>query len=177
MISTALLTKIRQRIWRELHWPYRWYLRDCERGASVCAFSPVQVENEGRIWLDRKVTFVRGMVPTKIICGKGAEVSIGPYCMINYGITMRALNSIRIGERTLIAAFVEIDDASDDGEPRPIVIGDHVWIAHGAVISPGVHIGNGSAVAAGSRVTRDVPADCLAIGNPARIVPFDVVTR
>lgn len=177
MTSRGLLTKVRQRIWRELHWPYRWYLRDCERGPSVCAFTPVRVENEGRIWLDRKVTFTPGKVPTRIVCGKGAEISIGAFCMINYGITLRALSSIRIGERTLIAAFVEIDDASGGGEPQPIVIGDGVWIAHGAVISPGVSIGSGSVVAAGSVVKRDVPADCLAIGNPARVVPLAIVAH
>jgi maltose O-acetyltransferase len=53
---------------------------------------------------------------------------------------------------------------------RPIVIGDDVWIGGGAIILAGVSIGDRAVIGAGSVVTRDVPADVVVVGNPAKIV-------
>ena len=52
----------------------------------------------------------------------------------------------------------------------PVTIGDNVWIGSGAVILPGVTIGNNSVIGAGSIVTKDIPADCIAVGNPCRVL-------
>ena len=57
----------------------------------------------------------------------------------------------------------------------PIHIGDDCWIAHGAVIEPGVTVGKGSVVAAGAVVTKDVPELSLALGNPARTMKLSTV--
>jgi maltose O-acetyltransferase len=59
----------------------------------------------------------------------------------------------------------------------PITIEDNVWLAHGAIIGPGVRIGQGSIVAAGSVIRRDIPPDSLAIGNPARVLHLDLLDR
>lgn len=53
---------------------------------------------------------------------------------------------------------------------RPIVVEDDVWIGGGAIVLPGVRIGRGTTIGAGSVVTRDVPAGVLAVGNPCRVV-------
>ena len=53
---------------------------------------------------------------------------------------------------------------------KPIRIGNGVWIGGGAIVLPGVTIGDGCVIGAGSVVTRDLPPDTLAVGNPARIV-------
>jgi maltose O-acetyltransferase len=69
----------------------------------------------------------------------------------------------------MLASLVRICDRGRDGV-SPVTIGDDVWLAHGVIVEPGVTIGDGSVVSAGSVVTRDVPAGHLAGGNPARSV-------
>ena len=53
---------------------------------------------------------------------------------------------------------------------KPITIGDNVWLGGGAIILPGVTIGENSVVGAGTVVTKDIPANCVAVGNPARVI-------
>jgi maltose O-acetyltransferase len=55
---------------------------------------------------------------------------------------------------------------------EPIAIGDNVWLGGGAIVLPGVTIGENTVVGAGSVVTRDLPANVVAVGNPARVVRF-----
>ena len=55
-------------------------------------------------------------------------------------------------------------------QPKPIVIGDNVWIGHDSVVLPGVKIGNGSIVGARSVVTESIPDFAVAVGNPARVI-------
>ena len=56
------------------------------------------------------------------------------------------------------------------GDGRPITIGDNVWLGGGAIVCPGVTIGDNSVVGAGAVVTRDLPADVVAVGVPAAVV-------
>lgn len=71
----------------------------------------------------------------------------------------------------MFGALVHIDDLVPGG-PSPISIGDDVWIAHGAIVGPGVTIGNNAVVGAGSVVLSDAPAFSLAVGNPATCSPL-----
>lgn len=52
----------------------------------------------------------------------------------------------------------------------PVTIGDNVWIGSGTIIMPGVTIGSNSVIGAGSIVTKDIPADCIAVGNPCKVL-------
>lgn len=54
--------------------------------------------------------------------------------------------------------------------PAPVVIGDNVWIGGGAIILPGVTIGNNAVIGAGSVVTKDIPDNVIAVGNPCRVI-------
>jgi acetyltransferase-like isoleucine patch superfamily enzyme len=88
---------------------------------------------------------------------------------------------IELGKGVAIADGVVIRDSDDHDilregyvRTKPVKIGDHVWIGHGVTILKGVTIGDGAIIGAGSVVTRDVPADCVAAGNPAKIVKENV---
>ena len=100
--------------------------------------------------------------------------------------------SVRIGNHCLIAGGVQIFDM--DGHPsdaaerragtappaesiRPVVISDDVWVGSGALILKGITIGARAIVAARAVVTRDVPADAIVAGNPARIVKYSSVAE
>jgi len=127
---------------------------------------------------------VNMFAPVKLMADlPGAVVKIGANSRI-YGSCIHAFSSIEIGRNCLIAANCQIIDA--DGhelsfpdvdnrlhtrdEGRPIVIEDSVWLATGTIVLPGVRIGRGSVIGAGSVVTRDIPPMVLAAGNPAKII-------
>jgi maltose O-acetyltransferase len=141
-------------------------LRNCQRGGRVYAYGPVRVKNEGTIRLGKRVGFVLGMLPSKLICHPGAEIRIGDGTYFNY-VAIEAHESITIGARCMFAARVRLTDRGESAS-GPLTIGDDVWIAHGAVIAPGISIGSGSVISAGAVVTKDVPPQSLVIGNPAR---------
>ncbi len=79
-----------------------------------------------------------------------------------------------IGARCRFGSMVYISDTGRNGS-RGVVVEDDVWLAHGAIIEPGVRVGAGSVVSAGSVVTSDVPPASMAVGNPARSLPLRLV--
>jgi acetyltransferase-like isoleucine patch superfamily enzyme len=110
---------------------------------------------------------------------------IGDHTGIGHNCSFTVGKEIRIGKHCRFGSAVAVFDApghpadpvarlaglpSADGEVRPIAIGDNVWIGTGAVIFPGVTIGDGSIVAMGSVVMTDVPGNTMVAGNPARQV-------
>jgi acetyltransferase-like isoleucine patch superfamily enzyme len=104
-------------------------------------------------------------------------VKIGANTRINRGCTLDVREGIQIGDNVSISAecFIlttreQVDGTRTQEEHTPVVIGDRAWIGVRAVIMPGVSIGEGGMVAAGAVVTRDVPADTVVFGNPARPV-------
>ena len=109
----------------------------------------------------------------------GNEMRIGRNVFINQNCTFYDLGGIDIADEVMIGPNVSIITSGHPLEPserrsvttgKPIVIERNVWIAAGATIIGGVTIGENSVVAAGSVVTKDVPANTLAGGNPARII-------
>ncbi|HET9452067.1 MAG TPA: acyltransferase, partial [Aggregicoccus sp.] len=126
----------------------RWVLRGCKRGRHVCVEGPLVVRNEGQLVLGARITFAGGMLPTALLCHAGARLEVGDACVFNYGASLEAHGLVRIGQRCMFASFVRLCDLTPTGEVRPIVLGDDVWLAHGAIVAPGVTIGEGSVVAA-----------------------------
>ncbi|MCC7371961.1 MAG: acyltransferase [Chloroflexi bacterium] len=125
-----------------------------------------------------RVIFLADHVRSLFTTFEGGRLVIGDNTTINYGVDIAATGSITIGENVMIGTHVSILDndfheleARDTmPQPRPVTIADHVWIGNRAIIMPGVTIGEGAAVGAGSVVIADVPPRTLAMGNPARIV-------
>ena len=120
----------------------------------------------------------------------GNNIYLGNDCEINMNCTFLEDNKIMIGDTALIAPNVQLYTAfhptnADDrfGElnednafqlwktqTAPVTIGDNVWIGGGAIILPGVTIGDNVVIGAGSVVTKDIPSNTIAYGNPCRII-------
>jgi maltose O-acetyltransferase len=113
-------------------------------------------------------------------CDYGTYISIGAGTFVNYDCVMLDVAPIRIGVACQVATKVQLLTATHpvDPEPRrlgwesalPIRIGDNVWLGGGAIVCPGVTIGDNTVVGAGAVVTRDLPANVVAVGNPARVL-------
>jgi maltose O-acetyltransferase len=112
-------------------------------------------------------------------CDYGFNISLGAGVFLNFNCVILDVVKVMIGERTQIGPGVQILAADHPRDPvgrtsglefgRPVRIGRNVWIGAGAIILPGVSIGDDALIGAGSVVTRDVPAAATAFGNPARV--------
>ncbi|QGU06149.1 Putative acetyltransferase [Corynebacterium occultum] len=111
----------------------------------------------------------------------GVNTFLGRDVFLNFGVTILDSAEVHIGDRSGIAPncqLITVGHPVDDVAMRrggweraqPIHIGADVWIAAGVIIFPGVTIGDRSVIGAGSLVTKDIPADCLAMGAPAKVV-------
>ncbi len=114
-----------------------------------------------------------------IMVFKGAKLNLGSG-YINRYCKIRCYDEITIGEGVAISENFTIWDSDahqmmNGSEPtQPIVIGDKVWIGTNVTVLKGVKIGDGCVIAAGSLVTKDVPANCLAAGVPAKVIKENV---
>jgi acetyltransferase-like isoleucine patch superfamily enzyme len=154
----------------------RWAFRAFSLGQGVAAYGPVAARNDGTAEFGDKLTFLGGMLPTSVVCYEHARLLVGNETQFNYGVSLEAWESVQIGARCMFASFVRVSDR-DGQRIAPIIIEDDVWVAHGAILLPGVRIGARSVVSAGSIVSQDVPPDSLAMGNPARSMSLDLVAR
>ncbi|WP_460798223.1 sugar O-acetyltransferase [Microbacterium sp. GXF0217] len=110
----------------------------------------------------------------------GEHISIGARTFINFNLTALDVAKITIGADCQIGPNVQLLTPTHpvDPQPRrdkleaaqPITIGDNVWLGGGVIVCPGVTIGDNSVIGAGSVVTRDIPADVVAVGNPAKVI-------
>ncbi len=108
------------------------------------------------------------------------NVCVGKMFYSNFNLTLVDDTKIFIGDNVLIAPNVVIATAAHPANPvlrryglqynLPVHIGNDVWIGSGAMIMPGVTIGSGSIIGAGSVVTKDVPENVVAAGNPCRVI-------
>lgn len=104
------------------------------------------------------------------------NVKIGKRVYVNTGCLMMSAGGITIGDDTQIAANVQLISNNHDLKERqvitckPITIGRNVWIGAGATILPGVSIGDNAVIGASSVVTKDVPANTIYAGNPAKFI-------
>lgn len=113
-------------------------------------------------------------------CDYGRNIRLGRSVYFNFNCVVLDVAEVTIGNHVLIGPGVQIYTATHplDAATRrtgfenakPITIGDDAWIGGAAVLCPGVNIGARSVIGAGSVITRDIPADVFAAGNPCRVV-------
>lgn len=113
-------------------------------------------------------------------CDFGKNIKVGKNFFANYNLTILDVAEVIIGDNVFIAPNVSIYTAGHPIHPKarnsmyeygiPITIGDDCWIGGSVVICPGVNIGKGTVIGAGSVVTCDIPENVVAAGNPCRVL-------
>lgn len=152
----------------------RWPGGEIEIGADVSFISS---------W--RRATAASLAFPVRLrVFGKGAKIILGPGCQLS-GTSITARSTvIELGRQVLVGPNCVITDsdfhqhwpaeqrANSPGyeKDQPVYIDDYAWIGMGSIILKGVHIGSGAIIGAGSVVTGDIPANCVACGAPAKVV-------
>jgi maltose O-acetyltransferase len=145
---------------------------------SVRLYGRVHFRAGGDVEFGEGVCLVGTIVPVEISSHEGSRISIGDRTFVNYGTSITAHQKVSIGRDCLLGHYLRIFDRDEHGvensdlspQAAPVTIEDRVWIGAHVIILPGIHIGCNSAIAAGSVVTRDIPANCVAAGNPARVL-------
>lgn len=158
----------------------RYYLRSAKLGRRVRLWGVPMVNNQGELVIGDDARLASGVSTLELGVGPGARLEIGERVLINHGCSIGATKLVKIGARCNIGsqsilidnAFHELDPERRDErpEPAPVVLEDNVWLAARVIVLPGVTIGRNSVIGAGSVVTKDVPADVLAAGVPAKVL-------
>ncbi|MDU8923510.1 sugar O-acetyltransferase [Pasteurellaceae bacterium LIM206] len=113
-------------------------------------------------------------------CDYGSHIEVGDNFFANYNCVILDSGGVKIGNNVMFAPNVSLytvghpldAELRNEGweQAKPIIIGDNVWVGGNAVILPGVTIGDNVVIAAGAVVTKDIPANSLVAGNPARVL-------
>ena len=120
------------------------------------------------------------MIEPPFFCDYGSNISVGEKVYFNFNCVILDVNKVTIGSNVLFGPNVQIYTATHPMDfktrakwlelGKPITIGSDVWVGGGVVICPGVTIGDRSVIGAGSIVTRDIPSDSFAAGNPCKVI-------
>ncbi|SHI55863.1 sugar O-acetyltransferase [Clostridium intestinale] len=113
-------------------------------------------------------------------CDYGKNIEVGNNFFVNYNCTILDVGRVIIGENVMFAPNVSIYTAGHPVHPESrnsgyeygieVTIGDNVWIGGNVIINPGIKIGNNVVIGAGSVVTKDIPDNAIAVGNPCRVI-------
>ncbi len=169
--------------------PYRGWMDglDAERNAckaAVYELNLLQPKEQDRIpELIKKLfgkTGNRLWIEPPFHCDYGWNIEVGENFYANYGLTILDVGKVTFGDNVMIAPNVSIYAAGHPIHPVsrnsgyeygiPVTVGNNVWIGGSVVILPGVTIGDNTVIGAGSVVTKDVPANVIAAGNPCRVL-------
>lgn len=127
-----------------------------------------------------KTKLNRICIEAPFYCDYGTNIEIGDSVYINFNCTILDCAKVTIGENTLIAPNVQLYTATHPIDyierktelefAKPITIGKNCWLGGGVIVLPGVEIGDNCTIGAGSVVTKSIPANSLAVGNPCKVV-------
>ena len=138
-------------------------------------------DTEGRIALMKKLFGSMGenvWMEPPIHMAYGCNTTLGNNIYINFNLTIVDDYKVAIGNNVMFGPNVTIAVTNHPVHPDlrgsmfalPVVIKDCVWIGSGVIIAPGVTIGKGSVIGAGSVVTKDIPDNVIAVGNPCKVL-------
>ncbi len=139
-------------------------------------FGRLTIGKKANVFVDEKTTMRSGAV---INVFDNGQVNIGKNVLLNDRCEIYCSCRIVIGNDTVISNNCVIRDSDihklmneniDRPNSKEVVIGNNVWIGTNSIILKGVTIGDGAVIGAGSVVTKDVPANCLVAGNPAKVI-------
>lgn len=148
------------------------------------------IEIRGRKYIDfgRRLTTGKGCRLEAFSRAAGKKIIFGNNVQINDYVHLSSMEKIIIGDNVLMASHIYISDNSHgfykgDNQTAPnippikraykiapVVIGNNVWIGEGCIIMPGVTIGDGAIIGANSTVTKNIPENSLAVGQPAKVI-------
>ncbi|OOM73654.1 galactoside O-acetyltransferase [Clostridium puniceum] len=113
-------------------------------------------------------------------CDYGKNIEVGNNFFVNYNCIILDIGKVKIGDNVLFAPNVSIYTAGHPIHPESrnsgyeygieVIIGDNVWVGGSVVINPGVKIGNNVVIGSGSVVTKDIPDNVIAVGNPCKVI-------
>ena len=113
-------------------------------------------------------------------CDYGENIKIGKKVFINFNCSILSCAEVEIGDNCWIGPNVQIYTAVHPIEPekrntgigsaKPVKIGKNCWLGGGVILLPGVEIGEGTTIGAGSVVTKNIPPHCVAVGNPCKVI-------
>jgi acetyltransferase-like isoleucine patch superfamily enzyme len=155
-------------------------LKGCNRvGIFARVAGRLRIENHGWIDIGDHFRVNSSWVPIELVTGPEGRIQIGDDVLINFGTLIAAGSGVTIGSGSMIGPHcilsdVDIPEAIAASAPvtaKPIEIGKDVWLAGRVTVRPGVRIGDGAVVVAGSIVESDVSAHFMASGIPARMLP------
>lgn len=155
-------------------------LRTAELGPRVRLRGKPAVYNAGTIRIGDRVQLVSTVATLELVADQGGVLEIGERSLVNFGCSLVAHERVTIGRRALIGPHcmimdtgfhrIEPDRRLETPEPKPITIGENVWLGARVIVLPGVTIGDDSVIGIGSVVTHDIPPRSVAVGVPAKVV-------
>ncbi len=141
---------------------------------------PSEIEKRKKILKQLIVSKGSFYIEPPFNCDYGYNIEVGDNFYANFGCIILDVNKVQIGDNVLLAPNVQIYTATHPIEPeeritgkefgQPIIIGNNVWIGGGTIICPGVRIGDNTTIGAGSVVTKDIPKNVIAAGNPCKVI-------
>ena len=169
--------------------PYRAWLDGLEEERITCKMKTFEYNNippERRAERKEKIKDIVGKIgeefniESPFQCDYGYNIEIGENFYSNHNLIILDVGKVRIGDNVQIAPNVSIYTAGHPVHPETrntgyeygieITIGDNVWIGGSVTILPGVTIGDNAVIGAGSVVTKDIPANVIAAGNPCKVI-------
>ncbi len=159
-------------------------IRERARSQNLCAqYNATRAEDmdQRRILLNELFAAETNVyIQPPFHCDYGTNIRFGANVYLNFNCIILDVAPVTIGNNTMFGPAVQIYTAAHPTDPeerrsgiefgKPITIGSDIWIGGGSILCPGITIGDRCVIGAGSVVTKSIPPDSIAVGNPCRVI-------